>query len=293
MSSLIRALLGGVIDYAGLFPPAKLSMAETVQNFSRYRISSESWMLGRLIVPIARIEEFEEAASHYECYWPLSVIGEGSLSEDLADIASFNERRSEDHDMQIVSLEKRLTGQEELAAHDLATLNGLEVYFEIPATSEDDVARLAARGLMAKIRTGGLVPEAFPSTAQLATFLTNCHESQLASKATAGLHHPLRAPRKATAEATAPIVEMHGFLNLFIASAMLHAHAIDSSQLADILNEQDIAAFEFSNEQVRWRDAAIDVEQIEAARRNRVRSFGSCSFDEPVEDLKQLNLLPH
>lgn len=292
MSSLIRALLGGVIDYAGLFPPAKLSMTQTVENFARYRVCSESWMLGRLIVPLSRLSEFEESAAPYECYWPLSVIGQGSLSADLEQIARFNERRSDDHDMQIVSLEKRLSANDEVSAGDLASLNELEIYFEVSATDQESIPRLAARGLMAKIRTGGLDASAFPSVSELSTFLVNCNDSNLASKATAGLHHPLRANRKASSAADSPEVEMHGFLNLFIASAMLCASAIDLDQLQEILSEREAKAFQFNNDQVRWKDVTANVDQVEQARRDRVRSFGSCSFDEPIEDLKAMGLLP-
>ena len=59
----LRALLEGVFDYAGLFPPAKLGMAETVSNYATYLAGEHSWMLGRLIVPVARLDEFESSVS--------------------------------------------------------------------------------------------------------------------------------------------------------------------------------------------------------------------------------------
>ncbi len=37
MSTAVRALMTGLIDYAGLFPPAGLSMREAVGNFAGYR----------------------------------------------------------------------------------------------------------------------------------------------------------------------------------------------------------------------------------------------------------------
>jgi hypothetical protein len=62
MHDSMRALLSRLIDYAGLFPPAKLDMATTISNYARYREGDDAWMLGRLIVPASRLDEFEEAA---------------------------------------------------------------------------------------------------------------------------------------------------------------------------------------------------------------------------------------
>lgn len=63
----IRFLLENLIDYAGLFPPAELTMAEAVRNYAAYRHSEHNWMLGRFIVPASRLQEFEQAAA--SC-WP-------------------------------------------------------------------------------------------------------------------------------------------------------------------------------------------------------------------------------
>src|SRR5262245_52201803 len=60
MKASLRALLSGVIDYAGLFPPAKLPMTEAVANYLRYRESEEAWMLGRFVCPAARLKEIPE-----------------------------------------------------------------------------------------------------------------------------------------------------------------------------------------------------------------------------------------
>ena len=59
----MEALLAQLIDYAGLFPPAKLDMGPTVRNYADYVAGDDAWMLGRLIVPVGRLEEFEAAAA--------------------------------------------------------------------------------------------------------------------------------------------------------------------------------------------------------------------------------------
>ena len=58
----VRTLLAEIIDYAGLFPPSQITMQEAVINFATYRNSNYSWMLGRFVLPVARLDEFMEAA---------------------------------------------------------------------------------------------------------------------------------------------------------------------------------------------------------------------------------------
>ena len=96
----LRFLLENLIDYAGLFPPAELAMAEAVRNYATYRQSEHSWMLGKFIVPAARLEEFEQAAAKFwprdgeEGFWKLSTLGGANLNNDLAQITRFSRRHS-------------------------------------------------------------------------------------------------------------------------------------------------------------------------------------------------------
>src|SRR5436853_477841 len=57
MSPSLRALLDRLIDYAGLFPPAKLSLDQAIRNYAGYRRGPQAWMLGRFVVPAGRLDE--------------------------------------------------------------------------------------------------------------------------------------------------------------------------------------------------------------------------------------------
>src|SRR5215217_6341791 len=90
----IRILLSQIIDYAGLFPPSQLAMSEAVLNYATYRNSNYGWMLGRFVVPAARLDEFADSASDFVSRdgepWQLAVIAGEDINETLRQIGSFN-----------------------------------------------------------------------------------------------------------------------------------------------------------------------------------------------------------
>jgi hypothetical protein len=243
----LRALLEGLIDYAGLFPPAALSMQDAVRNYARYRDEQYSWALGRFVVPADRAQEVPSEL-------PLSILG-------------------------IDEVKAATTDDIERIARDA---NGRKVYVEITDIALLD--ELARHGLRAKIRTGGVTVDAFPPIGDIAQFLRACKAAGVAFKATAGLHHPLRCLKPLTYASDAPTGTMHGFLNVFLAAVLLdHAEAI--------LAEEDAGAFSFDDEGASWRGHRVTTEELRAMRRDFATSFGSCSFEEPIADLRALHWL--
>src|SRR5512132_3163623 len=55
----LRALLASLIDYAGLFPPASMALADATRVYDGYLASNEAWMLGRFVIPATRLVELE------------------------------------------------------------------------------------------------------------------------------------------------------------------------------------------------------------------------------------------
>jgi hypothetical protein len=295
MTAPLHALLEGVVDYAGLFPPAGLDMRAAVTNYASYLASDDAWMLGRFVLPLARLDEFEGErlameGEHGARRWRLSGLTGGDVMSDVALATEFNSRGGTG--AIVDSLEAKLATVEEVRRLASRLPGDMELYVEIPVADDPAplVRAIADVGAKAKIRTGGVTPAAFPPSAQIIRFMRRCIEAGTAFKATAGLHHPLRAQYRLTYEPDAPSGTMFGFLNVFLAASLLCAGGSDEDAVA-LLEETSANDLEFSGAEARWRSHRLTTDQLRDARRALARSFGSCSFREPVDDLHALSLL--
>lgn len=249
VSPALRALLERSIDYAGLFPPASLGCEEALANYRRYCVSEHAWMLGRFVVPAADLD---------------AIAGDSGL-----EIAAVGET----DDQRVAAIETKRVVRSEKPA-----------YCEVPIA---ELELVKAAGTFAKIRTGGVTPDAIPTAETVAEHIEACADCELPFKATAGLHHAIRASHALTYRPDAPVETMHGFVNLLLAAAFAWHGDRD---LLPVLSETDAAAFSF-DERAHWRDRSLSREEVEAARRDFIHSFGSCSFEEPVADLRELGWL--
>jgi len=286
----IDELLAGLIDYAGLFPPAALGMRDAVRAYARYRDSAEAWALGRFVVPVARLVEFSAEATELLTVgtpWRLSVLAGATDAEVME---RFN--RSYVDRAIIDSVEAKATTVHDVAALSVLQGEGRLVYVEIPLGASTDllVDAIAAHGMRAKVRTGGVTVEAFPAAQAVAQFLSSCARAGIACKATAGLHHPVRGEYRLTYAEDAAAGTMFGFLNVICAS-MLMRHGLPMQDAVALLEERDPKAFQVDAHGIRWRDWCVPVADIHTARAGAAHSFGSCSFEEPIHDLKQLAML--
>jgi hypothetical protein len=248
----LRALLSHLIDYAGLYPPASLPLPIVFERYRGFRASPENWILNRLVLPMAKLTE-----APLEPGWRVTLLVDeepGPLPEAVETLET--------------KVPRRLS---------------LATYCEAPLAE--------IRDAYAKVRTGGLTPDAIPSAEELAGFLCAAAARRTPFKATAGLHHPLRSLRPLTYAGDSPRAPMHGFLNVFCAAAMAW-HGVVQGPVAEMLEETDPAAFQFDENGFAWKGHRLSASQIHSARREFAHSFGSCSFEEPVADLRELGLLP-
>jgi hypothetical protein len=127
-----------------------------------------------------------------------------------------------------------------------------------------------------------------PTVETLASFIGRCAERRLPFKATAGLHHPIRAEQPLSYERNAERCVMHGFVNVLLATALFY-DAPKNEIALELLSDTDPCNFVASDSGWRWRNQNITRQQIQHMRSSGMISFGSCSFIEPVEDLRALD----
>jgi hypothetical protein len=287
VSAPARALFEGMVDYAGLFPPAALGMPAAAAEYALQRAGADAWLLGRFVVPAARLGELADSAAFDG--WRLSALGGADAAADAERIVSFNQIHAGRARVDV--LETRAATTADVAQAMAAAPGECTVYVELPLGAELEplLGAVQAHGARAKVRTGGVAAEAFPPPAALARFLAGCVRRNLVCKATAGLHHPVRSEQALTYAPDSPRAVMHGFLNVFVATALLLSGA-DVALAEDVLAEQDAHAFALDESGLAWRDVRFGAAALRATRA-LLTGFGSCSFREPVADLQRLGLL--
>jgi len=292
----VRTLLSSCVDYAGLFPPSAVSMPEAVINYATYRNSNYNWMLGRFVVGASRLQEFYECAKDFisrdaSSAWRIAVVAGDDLFETVRIVGDFNA----EHGPGVVCdmVEMKAVTEYQVEAVTASLPDGVKAYFEIdPAVNFPEMlAAIALSGQRAKIRTGGVTADAFPRSHDVVKFVQSCLGANVPFKATAGLHHPIRCFRPLTYEENAAKGTMHGFLNLFLMTGFA-VEGYRRSFLEDVMEEEFDEVFEFDASGVKWRNEfVLTNHQLARLRTLGVQSFGSCSFDEPIADLRQLGIL--
>lgn len=289
MVSSVKALLSSVVDYAGLFPPAKLELQPAMANYAQYQTTAYNWMLGRFILPSSRLQEFEQLLPDYPAQWLLSIIMTGDVQKAIAQLNSLNNPK-----IAIASLEFPPLPATEIKNILPLIPPDVESFFEIPFNSDlqSYLPLLQHPRAAAKIRTGGVTVDAFPNFAQLYQIIFAFAQAQIPFKATAGLHHPLLSKHPVTSEPNSPIALMQGFLNVAVLAALIYQQKITPEIAVEILQETSPDNFHFTSDRLSWKNYQLNIAEIKSARTQFFRSFGSCSFQEPIDDLKTLKLLP-
>ncbi|MDX1618018.1 MAG: hypothetical protein R3224_04485 [Balneolaceae bacterium] len=325
MTDSLHAFMENIIDYAGLFPPADLPMEASIRNYAEYRNTDDAWMLSRFIIPWDRLTElknYREELNEEGPPYDFSVLGSKkdtvpdfllmmeALSESLRIVHEEHGRRMTTGMLEIkLPDEAAFSHNEELIREVMDETAGrlneasptvpgwvfYESYFEKSWKKDIEAAVEAIiqhnekgsgdpkAGL--KIRCGGVRAEQFPTLEQLSYTLITARDSGVPVKCTAGLHHPVRIYHDSVQ------TKMHGFLNVFGGGMLAHVHGLGSDELTEILREEDPEAFAFTGEGFSWGERSVPTEEIRRLRSHALISFGSCSFDEPREDLRKLGHL--
>ena len=321
-----KAFMSGIIDYAGLFPPAELSLDTSIQKYSKYRKDDDAWILSRYIIPASRLSElnpYKETIFRDGKPFAFSVLGKGTETvseyrEHLEVLAKQVEQFHAEHADRVTTdiLEIKIPREAVFAndadllakvysetvdrldeSEDLPNQVFFEGFFEenwkkeiglVLETLQNFNQNFDGRTVQEagfKLRCGGVEAHMFPSVEEVVFALNKARKHNVAMKCTAGLHHPIRH------YADSVQTKMHGFLNVFGGAMLSYAHNLTEEELAKIIREEDPEQFSFTEEGFHWKDLTVPTEEISELRDVALVSFGSCSFDEPREDLRKLDLL--
>jgi len=316
MPTTSRAFLTEIIDYAGLFPPAKLPMDEAFTRFLTHRASESGWLLARFVCPAGRLEELTpliKGADLGQTPIPIAALGAGgddppgfadSIERDTEAMKAFNGLHLGNAVIDVFEVKLPDQGDPsevvDVTFHNLADVSSRPPisYFEVSLLGDRhdpimDAMAIAAAGHQIdkarraglKIRCGGLDASAVPTVEAVANAIIAAAATGLPLKATQGLHHPIRHNDSALGTTT------HGFLNLFAASVLTRAHLLDELTVRAIVAEEDAKAFHLSDSTLGWRSLKAGFEDVVEGRMTAITSFGSCSFTEPRDDLADLGWL--
>jgi hypothetical protein len=279
--STLPLIFHRLIDDAALFPPGNAPMPEAVPAHERHRSQWYAPLVGPFLCPAARVGELGQYVT--------TKLGVIVVARRPGDIEPAVEAVLANDELELRSVEVPLRGEplEDAARRTIVALDAalrdvddrdqLPVYVEIPRAPgwRDALDQVAVAGYRSKLRTGGETADAFPTEAEVAAFIVACRESDVRFKFTAGLHHAIR-------HTASDGLEQHGFLNALVAVAEALDGA-DESALAATLAER------------RATEIAARVSGIPVGRAATVRtwfgSYGSCSIDEPLQELLDLGLV--
>src|SRR5437868_10508287 len=299
----LRALLAHSIDYAGMFPPCNLGLEPALKNQAEYVRSPDAWMLGAFILSVEQFDAAKQLLSQFDAQHPLRVAALGPKTAntdaflEALDDAEAAIRALSRHNVDLIlmsHLEMLMPDKVDVASLKEAKsiLGDLPVFWEAPPDrAEQTIALLAEVNSDAdsasfgyKLRTGGVTADAFPTSLQISKALVTPATHKLPINFTAGLLHALRQYREEVQ------TKMHGFLNVFGAAVLAAEHQWDADQAVMMLEDENPRSFSFTRDSFAWREWEIHMERLRSQRRFVV-SFGSCSFEEPRDDLRALNLL--
>jgi hypothetical protein len=267
----IDVFMRQILDYAGMFPPAKLPPDEAVRNFQDYQHHEHADFLGRFVAPLAQLPSPRPA--------PLSLIVKPAeidaslrqIEADSIEVAWSNGHTFGDF---LTLLDNSFPGK------IFIELDWRKPYVPLMAALSERAPRFGV-----KLRTGGVTPESIPPSKAIADFLLAAADHKLPLKATAGLHVPVPNDDPAVG------ARMHGFLNFFCAGFLAFSQRGDRTSLTDVLENFGYEDFSFGGQSMRCGTFEFSKGEIEQLRSRWLLSFGSCSFLEPIEHLKAHSLI--
>ncbi|MCG9894135.1 MAG: hypothetical protein MH204_01505 [Fimbriimonadaceae bacterium] len=287
MSAVAEILFGLVMDDAGLFPPASLSMAEAVRRHAAARESGLSVLVDSILCPAARLSELADEAESQGAFtsgeaWEVKVIlsaQDGTVTRSV--LAQDRPRLGAQAWLTVVGLEAAWSG----SPHVLRPLQRLAEEVDAPLFLEVgwgdgwrermDEALSTWEAFQFKGRMGGTAP--VPPSALVAEWLGECADLEAGLRCTAGLHHALTHD------------EGYGYLNILAAVCGAYAHDLRGEDLVAILEMREADRVEIGDEAFVFGQHSFTAAECELAR-SAFDGFGTCDLETPYRELERFGL---
>jgi len=319
LRSGLKYFMTRIIDYAGMFPPAKLSFASAFSNYLNYQDDSDNWMMERFVFPITKhneIADFSPQLNSHNQIIKLSILPQYDDSEvvflenfklDFEQLTLATKVSPARFDLNFFEfkLPKNLAEADQNRVYrffdELLSIakthphHKPQFFIEMSIGSDWKYSMNRFTNLLTyypqakhlgfKLRCGGITSDTFPEAFIVANAIHLCREKSLPIKFTAGLHHPLSHFNSSLN------TRMYGFFNILGAAVLSYTHLLSLNELEEMITEERIDHFSFADQGMKWRDYVVNTEQIKQAREKFCMGYGSCSFDEPRQDLRSLQLM--
>ncbi|WP_243056383.1 hypothetical protein [Nocardioides sp. SR21] len=267
----------GLVDDAAIFPPGDVPLAEAAAAHQTRRSDPYADLVGTFVVKdldLPALKATPLALSVVITGGAGQIAGTAALARKLHIAVEGVEIALRDPDDPVGNA-RRVAAAVDAARGEGKLDDHVPVYVELPHVGSTGswlaaADEVAANEFRLKFRTGGLDASAFPAAPALAGWIDAALDRETPFKCTAGLHRAVRH----TGEDG---FEHHGFLNVLAATR----NAFDGAALDEV-----VATLE-------EREPAVLVENADGLDRARrwFTSFGSCSVQEPLDDLLAYGLL--
>ncbi len=299
----LKLFLTKLIDYAGLFPPAKLQLKPALHNYINDIKCSDKWMLSQFILPLINLNNISDGMMNgFSRKFPLKLsLLSNELGLDINQLILFKDKYNDK--VEFSGLESRIL--DIYSFHSILEKTnkvqnknqlGMSSFFELP-TQENWIDKMNKSveiitefninhnsNFGFKLRCGGVEPDMFPSPENIAETIIICIQNQIPMKFTAGLHHPIRHYNDSVQ------TKMFGFFNIFIGGMLAKKYRFSRVELIEALIDESSNNFKFEEEGLSWKKFNLSNKEIKQFRENDFISYGSCSFNEPREDLTKLGI---
>ncbi len=288
---ILQALLGSWVDFAGPFPPASLPLEAAVARYAGYRRGTDAWFLGNLVVRMGDVPEIERyLLSHRGAAEPAPVPLSIVVGARWREVPERLQQLSASLKLsRIVAIEGRWDNDQAGLWRQL-TSDGYQLFVEMAGELplREQLLAITQVDAAAKLRMGGTETHQIPSPATVATFLSACRSCDLPYKLTAGLHHAWTGDYPLTYDARSASARFFGFLPVCVAALLIESDPGATEAATEVLTEPGAGNIRLDQDGIGWKHhrwTAADCRHLRAAR---LLSVGSCSFEEPLADIRAM-----